>query len=157
MNDEPVRAPLAVPPELIRDLECGVASFGTDAIIRTSHPETLRCGSSVIDEQEAVLEAELVLLGDKCTPGCKSKNHRTYAECLRDKGVNTYLAAPSRGLDGTAQKRWDNELNRYYEARREGIQPDGTTMPKVMEAIKLSDQAGAAYGRDFSKATPMEG
>lgn len=151
MNDKPVRAPLVVPRDLVYTV------LGSDAIIRTEQPETLRCGHGVVDEQQALLEAELVVLGEKCTPGCKTKNHRTYAECLRDKGVNTYLAAPSRGLDGTKQKRWDAELDRYHQARREGIQPDGTTMPKVMEAIKLSDQAGAAYGRDFSKANPMEG
>jgi hypothetical protein len=91
-----------------------------------------------------------------CTSGCKTRDHYSYHDCLRAKNTRTYLAAPSRGLDGTAQKRWDAELGRYYEARREGIQPDGTTMPKVMEAVRLSDEAGAAYGRDFNKATPFE-
>lgn len=140
-----VRAPISVPRELI----CG--GFGSDAIIRTEKPETLRCGSAVVDGEAAPV------LGAKCTPGCKTKDHVSYAECLRDKGVSTYLASPSRGLDGTRQKRWDAELSRYHAARKEGIQPDGTKMSQVMEAIKLSDQAGAAYGRDFSKADPMEG
>lgn len=94
--------------------------------------------------------------GRACSSGCRTRDHRSYIECLRDKGTRTYLAAPSRGLDGSAQKRWDAELGRYHAARREGIQPDGTTMPKVMEAIRKSDEAGAAYGRDFSKATPLE-
>ncbi|MFK4187279.1 hypothetical protein ACI2L4_25200 [Streptomyces sparsogenes] len=59
-------------------------------------------------------------------------------------------------MDGTAQKRWDHELDLYRKARKEGIQPDGTTLNKVTEAMRLSDAAGAAYGRDFNKATPIE-
>jgi hypothetical protein len=91
-----------------------------------------------------------------CTSGCRTQDHRSYGECLRAKATKTYLASPSKGLDGTAQKRWDAELNRYREARRQGIRPDGTTMAKVIEAERLSDAAGAAYGRDFNKADPIE-
>jgi hypothetical protein len=90
-----------------------------------------------------------------CRSGCKTKDHASYHECLRDAGTRTYLAAPSRGLDGTAQKRWDKELSDYRDARRQGIQPDGTTKAKVERAVKASDLAGAAYGRDFSGADPI--
>lgn len=90
-----------------------------------------------------------------CRTGCRTKDHASYHECLRNAGVRTYLASPSKGLDGTAQKRWDKELAAYRAARRQGIQPDGTTRAKVTEAVRLSDEAGAAYGRDFSKADPL--
>lgn len=90
-----------------------------------------------------------------CRSGCKTQDHASYHECLRDAGTRTYLAAPSRGLDGTAQKRWDKELSDYRDARRQGIQPDGTTKAKVERAVKASDLAGAAYGRDFSGADPI--
>ncbi|MET9385300.1 hypothetical protein ABZY09_30570 [Streptomyces sp. NPDC002928] len=69
--------------------------------------------------------------------------------------MRTYLASPSKGLDGTTQKRWDGELEAYRQARQQGIQPDGTTRDKVTAALKASDAAGAAYGRDFSAAAPM--
>jgi hypothetical protein len=59
------------------------------------------------------------------------------------------------GGDATAQKQWDHELDLYRAARRQGIQPDGTTANKVMAAIKASDAAGAAYGKDFKAAAPM--
>lgn len=95
--------------------------------------------------------------GEKCSSGCRTRDHRSYFECVSGKGVKTYLASPSRGLDGTAQKRWDKELAAYRAARRQGIQPDGTTMTKVEDAVRRSDEAGAAYGRDFSAATPMGG
>jgi hypothetical protein len=91
-----------------------------------------------------------------CSSGCKTRDHASYAQCLQDKGAGkTYLASPSKGLDGTAQKRWDGELAAYRAARKEGIQPDGTRMHQITEARKLSDAAGAAYGRDFSKADPI--
>lgn len=93
--------------------------------------------------------------GEKCTSGCRTRNHRSYFECISDKGVKTYLASPSKGLDGTTQKRWDARLDAYRAARAQGIQPDGTTRQKVQEAVRLSDAAGAAYGRDFSKADPL--
>ncbi|WP_413114802.1 hypothetical protein ACK1X7_07290 [Streptomyces sp. CY1] len=70
--------------------------------------------------------------------------------------MNTYLATPSRGLDGTAQKRWDHELDLYRKVRKEGIQPDGTTLNQITDAMRRSDTAGMAYGRDFNKATPIE-
>lgn len=91
-----------------------------------------------------------------CTTGCATQDHKSYAECLQDKGVKTYLASPSKGLDGSTQKRWDAELSAYRNARSEGIQPDGTTMRKVTEAVKASDAKGMAYGRDFSVAAPMK-
>lgn len=91
-----------------------------------------------------------------CRQGCKTKDHATWGECLRDAGVRTYLASPSRGLDGAAQKKWDQELELYRKARSEGIQPEGTTLTKVTDAIRKSDAAGMAYGRDFDKAVPME-
>jgi hypothetical protein len=89
-----------------------------------------------------------------CRTGCRTKDHGSYHECLRAANTTTYLASPSKGLDGTAQKRWDKELHEYREARRQGIAPDGTTKRAVEAAVKASDLAGAAYGRDFSKADP---
>lgn len=90
-----------------------------------------------------------------CRSGCRTKDHASYDACLKAANVRTYLASPSKGLDGTAQKKWDAELHAYREARRQGIQPDGTTARKVEQAVRLSDQAGAAYGRDFSQANPL--
>ena len=90
-----------------------------------------------------------------CRSGCRAKDHASYDACLKAANVRTYLASPSKGLDGTRQKKWDAELSAYRAARRQGIQPDGTTKRKVEEAVRLSDAAGAAYGRDFGKADPL--
>jgi hypothetical protein len=44
-----------------------------------------------------------------------------------------------------SSKKWDGELAAYKKAREQGIQPAGTTMKKVQEAIDKSDKAGKAY------------
>lgn len=57
----------------------------------------------------------------------------------------------SRGAgrsDAIAQKRWDKELDRYEDARKQGIQPDGTTTAKIEAAERKSQKAGIAYGTD---------
>lgn len=43
-------------------------------------------------------------------------------------------------------KKWDKELKAYKDARAQGIQPAGTTMKKVQEAVKISNETGKAYG-----------
>jgi hypothetical protein len=90
-----------------------------------------------------------------CRKGCKTQDHTSWGDCLRAASPRTYLASPSKGLDGTAQKNWDRELDSYRAARRQGIQPDGTKAHQIEAAVKASDAAGAAYGRDFNVATPM--
>jgi hypothetical protein len=94
--------------------------------------------------------------GLKCRSGCKTKDHYSWGECLQAAEVGVYHVAVSKGFDGTTQKKWDRELDAYKAARKEGIKPDGTKHKKIDEARRLSDAAGAAYGRDFSKSTPME-
>lgn len=92
-----------------------------------------------------------------CTSGCATQDHATYADCLKDKGTRPWMVAISKGFEVDKQRRWDGELQAYRDARAEGIQPDGTTMGKIDKAKRLSDLVGAAYGRDFNAATPLEG
>lgn len=91
-----------------------------------------------------------------CRSGCKSQDHQSYDACLKAANVRTYLASPSRGLDGTREKEWNRELQMYRDARKQGIQPDSTRRAGIEKAVRLSNEAGAAYGRDFSLAQPME-
>jgi hypothetical protein len=43
------------------------------------------------------------------------------------------------------QKKWDAELNAYSAARKEGIQPAGTSLRAVQDARTKSDKAGKAF------------
>lgn len=47
--------------------------------------------------------------------------------------------------DTGAVKAWDGELNAYKAARDQGIQPAGTKMPQIKQAVEISQNTGVAY------------
>ena len=47
--------------------------------------------------------------------------------------------------ESMSDKKWNSELKAYKNARAQGIQPAGTSMAKVQDAIEKSDKAGKAY------------
>jgi len=121
MTDRLVRAPLTVP-------RC----VGTCSNDDESHAECFKG----FDWSTATIRTS------KCRTGCVTQNHMSYAECARGLQLNT-------GLDlSLSQKKWDAELSAYRSARSQGIQPDGTTMPKIQRALEYSDATGVAYGAD---------
>jgi hypothetical protein len=44
-----------------------------------------------------------------------------------------------------SSKKWDGELEAYRKARAQGIQPAGTSMKAVQDAVKASENIGKAY------------
>lgn len=83
-----------------------------------------------------------------CSTGCKTQDHANWGECVRAKGTRVAWAASARGLDATAEKKWDRELSDYRDARSQGIQPGGTTTTKIREAVEFSDRSGRAYNAE---------
>jgi hypothetical protein len=67
--------------------------------------------------------------------GCKAKGLQ-----LSTGDANGKAAMPKR--------KWEGELVRYKEARRQGIQPAGTTMDKIIAAEKASENLGRAYNAE---------
>ena len=90
-----------------------------------------------------------------CRSGCKTQDHQSWGACARAANMRVAYCGVGDG-DATAQKRWDQSLELYRQARKQGIQPEGTTLNKVRNALELSDRVGAAYGRDFAQAAPLE-
>lgn len=70
-----------------------------------------------------------------CTSGCTTKNHRSWGECVRAKGL-TVSGLESTGNDRTAQKKHDAELGRYREAREAGLQPVSTKTKDSIAALE---------------------
>lgn len=90
-----------------------------------------------------------------CRTGCPTPGqHKSWGDCARSANLRIAYCGVGGG-DATEQKRWDAELDLYRAARKQGIQPDGTKTKQIEAALKASDAAGAAYGRDFSNADPM--
>ena len=44
-----------------------------------------------------------------------------------------------------SRRKWDAELNAYADARRQGIQPAGTSMKAIKDAHKASENLGKPY------------
>lgn len=64
------------------------------------------------------------MAGEHCSSGCKTKDHASYAECLRAKDIkNQWLGGTKKSA--TEQRRWDRENQAYRKARKEGLQPGG--------------------------------
>lgn len=80
--------------------------------------------------------------GTRCTCG---SGHSTFGECMRAKNIRVAYSGIGGG-DATAQKRVDRELHEYREARRQGVQPEGTKLPQIRAAMEASQQTGVAYG-----------
>ena len=79
-----------------------------------------------------------------CSSGCKTKDHASYGECLRDKGITH--------RDGTAHHNWDKPLERYREARLQGIQPASTNWSDTKRALEISNATGVAFDAGASSA-----
>jgi hypothetical protein len=67
--------------------------------------------------------------------GCKAKGLQ-----LSTGDANGRAAMPKR--------KWEGELQAYRDARRQGIQPAGTTMDKIVAAEKASENLGRAYNAE---------
>jgi hypothetical protein len=80
-----------------------------------------------------------------CTTGCPTQDCESYGACLKGKGARVAYCNSAGGLDYTAQKSWDKELDAYKSARAEGIQPAGTKLHQVENAKRISDAAGSAW------------
>jgi len=53
-----------------------------------------------------------------------------------------------------SKKKWDKELSAYKDARKQGIQPAGTSMRAVEESLQASEVMGRPYNAEtMPKAT----
>jgi hypothetical protein len=67
---------------------------------------------------------------------------------LKDGQMNQYVSLYGCTECDATSRKWEGELKRYKEARRQGIQPAGTTMDKIIAAEKASENLGRAYNAE---------
>ena len=66
--------------------------------------------------------------------------------CFGCKGMSIQMnAGDADSRRVMPNKKFNAELDAYKEARAQGIQPAGTTMKKIQEAVKASETLGRAY------------
>ena len=82
--------------------------------------------------------------------------HPEYVEgCFGCKGLSVQMNAGDADSRRTIpNKAFNKELNAYKEARAQGIQPNGTSMAKIQEAVKASEIMGRPY--DGNKMPPAK-
>jgi hypothetical protein len=78
-----------------------------------------------------------------CRSGCPTQDHESYADCCRNSGLRVAYTNSANGWDATKQRRWDNELDRYGQLVKSGIQPPGTTHREMDAAERLADKKAA--------------
>ena len=62
-----------------------------------------------------------------CRSGCRTQDHKSYIECCRESAPRVAYTNSANGWDGTKQKKWDGELDRYRGLVSQGLEPSGTT------------------------------
>ena len=79
-------------------------------------------------------------------------SHRSYVEgCFGCKVRTLEMNSGDAGrAESMPQKKWDKELDAYKAARKQGVQPAGTSMAKIQEALDKSDKTGKAYNANVS-------
>ncbi len=75
--------------------------------------------------------------GVNCSATCFTKDHYTFGECVRSKGLQ--LSPHVNGEYGKRQKAWDKELDLAASAVRQGIDIPSTKTKAVEAAIKAAD------------------
>lgn len=76
----------------------------------------------------------------------------SYGEYLRSKNMKIEgCRSATGGSDRSAQKAWDANLQRYRDARAQGIQPAGTKDYQIRQAVEVSNQAGKAFDAGTGK------
>lgn len=88
-----------------------------------------------------------------CRSGCRTKDHGSYAECLRAATVQTpaVLTSPLQDMYGKTK----TDLAAYESARRHGIQPGGTTVEKVRQAEAATRVLGRPYNAEVDPPASM--
>ena len=79
-----------------------------------------------------------------CRSTYATQDCESYRACYRNADIKTAALNPD-GFTVERERRWFGELDAYNQARKEGIEPDGTTQAAVDRARKISDLTGKPY------------
>lgn len=85
-----------------------------------------------------------------CRTGCPTQNHGSWGECARSANIRTIWVQHTKGLEKSKDDHHERELQRYRDARRQGIQPASTKTKDIIEAEQISQ----SFGRAFDAAEP---
>lgn len=79
-----------------------------------------------------------------CRTGCPTQDHENWGECLRASNLEL-STGDANNRKTMSSKAYNNELNAYSNAVRQGVEPATTNMKDIKSAMKLSELAGKAF------------
>lgn len=79
-----------------------------------------------------------------CRTGCPTQDHENWGECLRASNLE-FSTGDANSAKSMSDRKWNAELEAYRSARAQGIQPEGTSMVKIKDAVEKSNKVGKAY------------
>lgn len=71
-----------------------------------------------------------------CRSGCATRDHVSWGECAR--AANLQVGSALHDIHQGNQR----ELQAYADARRQGVQPKGTSIKQTVEAMKFAEKTG---------------
>lgn len=90
-----------------------------------------------------------------CRSGCKTQDHESYSDCLQSANFGFAGCFPTRqGWDKDKEKKDNKEIQSYWDATKQGIEPRSTRQKDIDAAVRLSNEAGKAF--DGTKLTYKE-
>lgn len=75
--------------------------------------------------------------GENCSSACLTKDHRSFGECVRSKGIRHH-ALGGTGHSNTDQKRFERTNARYRQAVKDGLQPQQVSEPAINRAYEAA-------------------
>lgn len=88
-----------------------------------------------------------------CRSGCLTKDHESYAACL--KAARPQMAGTVNSSNQWMFDQTKKDLSAYEQARRDGIQPGGTSVAKVKEAQAATKMLGRPYNASVDPPADM--
>lgn len=88
-----------------------------------------------------------------CRSNCATQDHGSFGACARAANIkiSAVMVSPQRPMFDQTKA----ELSAYDAARRNGIQPEGTTMNKVKDAENATRALGRPYNADVDPPAKM--
>jgi hypothetical protein len=81
-----------------------------------------------------------------CTSSCKTQDHQSYGECLKQNSPMFAGCFPTRqGWDKDKENKDNKELNSYWSALKQGVEPVSTQQKDIDAAMKISNDVGKAF------------
>lgn len=87
--------------------------------------------------RSAAARSKAAPAGAKCSSACLTRDHLSWGECVKAKGLQ--ISPAINDSYGSKQTQWDKDLNHYESAVNQGVQPDGTQRHQVDAALKAAD------------------